>query len=193
MCSPTRQQHETHLSEQMTTKNPLRRHVRVRRQREHQTSRRASPSWLISIEGRLSPQESAPAQVTSGPIAVQEIWGLYRGQEKRAGITSLAIHVVVVGLLLLASIHPAIRAAARQQIALIAPDLAPYHLKSMAGGGGGGDRSRLPASKGELPNIAAKQFIPPTVTHIEPAARHGSDAYHSTGCEHDQSRYGCDG
>jgi len=33
----------------------------------------------------------------------------------------------------------------------------------MQGGGGGGDRSQLPASKGKLPKAALKQFTPPVV------------------------------
>jgi TonB family protein len=33
----------------------------------------------------------------------------------------------------------------------------------LAGGGGGGDRSPTPASKGKLPKIALKQFVPPEV------------------------------
>ncbi len=53
----------------------------------------------------------------------------------------------------------------RQQISLIAPDLAPYKptvkKDPMGGGGGGGDRSPTPASKGKLPKLADKQFVPP--------------------------------
>jgi TonB family protein len=37
----------------------------------------------------------------------------------------------------------------------------------MGGGGGGGDRSPTPPSKGKLPRLSDKQFVPPTVTHIE--------------------------
>ena len=38
----------------------------------------------------------------------------------------------------------------------------------LAGGGGGGDRSPTPASKGKLPKIALKQFVPPeAVVHNE--------------------------
>ncbi len=57
--------------------------------------------------------------------------------------------------------------AVKQQIDLIAPDLAPYKptvkKDAMHGGGGGGDRSPTPVSKGKLPKLANKQFVPPTV------------------------------
>jgi TonB family protein len=52
-------------------------------------------------------------------------------------------------------------------IPLIAPDIAPYQPKlpprqdKLTGGGGGGDRSPLPASKGRMPKAALKQFTPP--------------------------------
>src|ERR1035438_3182940 len=49
----------------------------------------------------LHPPKLPPLEVTSKPVAVKEIWGFYGGQEKRAGLSSMAIHVAVVGLLFL--------------------------------------------------------------------------------------------
>jgi TonB family protein len=52
-------------------------------------------------------------------------------------------------------------------IPLLDPNLAAYEPKqphardTMAGGGGGGDHSPLPASKGRLPKAAPRQFTPP--------------------------------
>ena len=55
----------------------------------------------------------------------------------------------------------------KQQIDLIAPDIAPYKptvkKDAMHGGGGGGDRSPTPVSKGNLPKLAKRQFVPPMV------------------------------
>jgi TonB family protein len=96
---------------------------------------------------------------------VKEIWGFYGGQEKRAGATSILIHVAVVGLLFLVGTNKTVQTIVKQQIALIAPDLAPYKPTVKkdpgGGGGGGGDRTPTPPSKGKLPKLATKQFVPP--------------------------------
>lgn len=119
----------------------------------------------------LHPPKLPPLEVTSKPVPVKEIWGFYGGQEKRAGLSSMAIHVAVLGLLFLIGTNKAVQQAVKQQIDLIAPDLSPYKptvkKDNMGGGGGGGDRSPTPPSKGKLPRLADKQFVPPTVTHIE--------------------------
>jgi periplasmic protein TonB len=103
--------------------------------------------------------------VTSQPVAVKEIWGSYGGQEKRAGLSSMLIHVAVLGLLFLIGTNKAVQQAVKQQIDIIAPDLSPYKPTpkndKMGGGGGGGDRSATPPSKGKLPRLADKQFVPP--------------------------------
>ena len=74
---------------------------------------------------------------------------------------SLTIHCAIVALLFLAganhSVRNALRSAADRFPVLIAPYLPDGH-----GGGGGGDRSPLPASKGRLPRVAPRQFTPPT-------------------------------
>jgi periplasmic protein TonB len=119
----------------------------------------------------LHPPKLPPLEVTSKPVPVKEIWGFYGGQEKRAGLSSMAIHVAVLGLLFLIGTNKAVQQAVKQQIDLIAPDLSPYKptvkKDNMGGGGGGGDRSPTPPSKGKLPRLSDKQFVPPTVTHIE--------------------------
>jgi TonB family protein len=113
----------------------------------------------------LHPPKLPPLEVTSKPVAVKEIWGFYGGQEKRAGLSSMAIHVAVVGLLFLIGTNKAVQKAVKEQIDLIAPDLSPYKptvkKDNMGGGGGGGDRSATPPSKGKLPRLADKQFVPP--------------------------------
>ena len=104
--------------------------------------------------------------MTSKPVAVKEIWGLY-GRDNKSNAMSLAIHTTVVVLLFTVASSKAVQQKAKVVMTLIQPDIAPYVPKmaeqknQMQGGGGGGDRSPLPASKGRLPKPSMKQFTPP--------------------------------
>jgi len=124
-----------------------------------------------SIKEFIHPPKLPPLEVTSKPVAVKEIWGFYGGQGKRAGTTSILVHVAVISLLFLLGTNKAVQQAVKQQIDLIAPDIAPYKptikKDTMHGGGGGGDRSPTPVSKGKLPKLANKQFVPPMISHVE--------------------------
>jgi hypothetical protein len=53
--------------------------------------RGSSPSYE-SIRELIHPTPLPPLQVTSQPLAVKDIWGLY-GRKKQSGAYSLAIHV----------------------------------------------------------------------------------------------------
>ncbi len=128
-------------------------------------------SLARNIRELIRPPKLPPLELTSHPVAVKEIWGSYGGQGKRAGMTSFLIHVVVIALLFLLGTNKAVQQVVKQQIDLIAPDLAPYKATAkkgeMHGGGGGGDRSPTPVSKGKLPKLANKQFVPPMISHVE--------------------------
>jgi len=128
-------------------------------------------SWYASLKINLqwlfSKEKEPPLQVTSKPIPVKEIWGDYR-YGKYSGPASLAFHAVLIGLLLVSG-HFAVKRAApavKEVVHLLAPDILPYLAQrpdEMHGGGGGGDRSPEPASKGRLPKFAMEQFTPPAV------------------------------
>jgi len=124
-----------------------------------------------SIKEFIHPPKLPPLELTSKPVAVKEIWGFYGGQGKRAGMTSFLVHVCVIALLFLLGTSKAVQQVVKQQIELIAPDIAPYKptvkKDAMHGGGGGGDRSPTPVSKGKLPKLANKQFVPPMISHVE--------------------------
>jgi periplasmic protein TonB len=128
-------------------------------------------SLARNIKELIHPPKLPPLVLTSHPVAVKEIWGSYGGQGKRAGMTSFLIHVVVIALLLFLGTNKAVQQVVKQQIDLIAPNLAPYKptvkQDQMHGGGGGGDRSPTPVSKGKLPKLANKQFVPPMISHVE--------------------------
>lgn len=93
------------------------------------------------------------------------ICGLNQGHEASAGVASLAIHALVIALLILIGTNRSVRNVVRKEITLIAPDLSPYKSTTKnQGGGGGGNRSSTPPSKGRLPKLASKQFVPPMTT-----------------------------
>ena len=122
-------------------------------------------SLVRNVKEALFPPKLPPLQVTSKPVAVRNIWGLY-GYKKRSGLTSLAIHAAVVTLAFTLATNKSVQMAVKQSVILFDPDIAPYlpqpqKPKQMGGGGGGGDRSPLPASKGKLPKVAPRQFTPP--------------------------------
>lgn len=121
-----------------------------------------------SIKEAIHPPKLPPLEITSKPVAVPDIWGFYGGNETKAGISSLAIHVGVIALLIfLGSLKPVQDIIKREVTPLFAPDLKPYlaqvQKEQMHGGGGGGTRSPLDASKGKLPKPAPRQFTPPRV------------------------------
>jgi len=129
-------------------------------------------SFIKNIRETLNPPKLPPLVLTSTPVAVKDIWGSYGGQEKRAGLSSLLIHAGIIALLLFVGTNKAVQKIVKDNIALIAPDLSPYKpmpkKDPMGGGGGGGDRSPTPPSKGKLPRLADKQFVPPmAVVHNE--------------------------
>lgn len=74
----------------------------------------------------VHPAKLPPLELTSTPVPVKEIWGFYGGQEKRAGLSSMLIHVAVLGLLFLIGTNKAVQQAVKDQINIIAPDLSPY-------------------------------------------------------------------
>jgi TonB family protein len=124
-------------------------------------------SLARSIKELIHPPKLPPLVLTSKPVPVKDIWGGYGGSERRAGLTSFLVHVGVVALLFLLGTNKAVQQVVKQQIELIAPDIAPYKptikKEAMHGGGGGGDRSPTPVSKGKLPKLSNKQFVPPMI------------------------------
>jgi TonB family protein len=126
---------------------------------------------IAAIQDALHSRQLPPLQVTSKPLPVRDIWGGFGGQRKRAGATSILVHVCVIGLLFLIGTNKTVQHIVGNQVQLIAPDIAPYRStvkkSKMAGGGGGGDRSATPVSKGNLPKLANRQFVPPMISHVE--------------------------
>jgi periplasmic protein TonB len=122
---------------------------------------------LVSrVKDLINPPKLPPLQLTSKPIDVPSVWGFYGGNETRAGFSSILIHAGVVALIFwIGSLKP-VQKMAQQVVDLVAPPLSAYMPEkkdTMHGGGGGGTRAPLDASKGKLPKIAPRQFTPPRV------------------------------
>ncbi|MBM3775775.1 MAG: energy transducer TonB [Acidobacteria bacterium] len=123
-------------------------------------------SFVQNLRDWIRPAKLPPLEVTSKPVAVKDIWGLYE-RKNRSGVMSLAIHATVVVLLFTVASSDTVQDKVKQIVPLVYPDIAPYMPKAepkkvaMGGGGGGGDRSPLPASKGKLPKQSLRQFTPP--------------------------------
>jgi periplasmic protein TonB len=131
-------------------------------------------SFPRNLKELIHPPKLPPLEVTSKPVAVKDIWGEYR-YGRQAGVSSTLIHVAVVTLLFTLGTNKAVQNAVKQTVTLVAPDLAPYMSSDLKpkqqlaqGGGGGGDRSPLPASKGQAPRFAARQFVPPAAVVNNP-------------------------
>lgn len=123
-------------------------------------------SLIRNIRDLINPPKLPPLEVTSKPVAVKDIWGLY-GRQKKSFMMSTGFQLLVVAIMFtLASTKP-VQNAMKQAVLIFAPlDTSPVpdmkpKKQTMQGGGGGGDRSPLPAAKGKLPRPALRQFTPP--------------------------------
>lgn len=96
-------------------------------------------------------------------VAVTNIWGLYPPQ-KKSWLLSMAFQTLAVAMVFTVASSPAVRRAARNAFELYVPVDITNYKPSVHGGGGGGDRSPLPASRGKLPKPALRQFTPPSAT-----------------------------
>jgi periplasmic protein TonB len=114
--------------------------------------------------------------ITSKPVLVRNIWGQY-GRQRKSWVMSVGLQSAVVVLVFTAALTPTVRhRITGGSMVLVAPALSPDVPASAtvkprtSGGGGGGDRSLLPASRGRAPRFALRQFTPPTavVANLDP-------------------------
>ena len=127
-------------------------------------------SLVDQIRSIAKEKKLPPLRLSSRPVRVKSIWGAY-DNKKQGVMSSVAVHVTVVVLMFTVFAAPAIQDSLRGSVTLVIPvDISPYlndikllgpSNKSGRGGGGGQD-SPLPASKGKLPRFDLRQFAPPT-------------------------------
>jgi TonB family protein len=116
---------------------------------------------------RLARLESSLSHFRSSVRNLEEtnhMTRMYTGNETMAGLSSLLIHSGVIALLLLLSSLKPVQRMIQEHVLLYVPLKAYEPAK---GGGGGGARSPVEASKGKLPPIAHKQFTPPRVDPVD--------------------------
>lgn len=131
--------------------------------------------WYVSLYRSvcdlIRPEHLPPLDVTSKPVPVQAIWGLY-GKSAVSRYVSVAAHAAVFALLMITFSHSAPAPEVIRAIALVDPNLKPWIAppkpRQAGGGGGGGAREVTPVSKGQVPKPALKQFVPPMITKEEP-------------------------
>jgi len=119
--------------------------------------------WFVSLKKNIQWlfEKQPPLQVTSRPVPIKDIWGEYRyGKFSRP--LSLLFHGAVITALILS--HPAVPKPTKGvTIIEIGRDVLPLPPSLLKGGGGGGDRSPLPPSLGQVPKFAKEQLSPPAV------------------------------
>jgi TonB family protein len=91
-------------------------------------------------------------------------------------LVSTLLQTIAVAILFLTASSPVVQRTVTQVATLVAPAdlvevLSPPKARVNQGGGGGGDRSPLPASKGRLPKAALRQFVPPAEVLNNPAPK----------------------
>ncbi|MDP9055251.1 MAG: energy transducer TonB [Acidobacteriota bacterium] len=135
---------------------------------------KAEIPWFISLYRSLhdiiKPEELPPLVLTSRPVAVKSIWGLYE-LNPRSFYTSIAILGTVFALLMATFTSKTVQKKLADRVDLIDPNITPYQPpkpKPAGGGGGGGAREIAPVSKGRAPKPAMKQFTPPMIVKVMP-------------------------
>lgn len=141
---------------------------------DHLLAPELEEKWIVTfvrdIKEAIHPPKLPPLEVTSKPVELKSLGGIYDGNEAKSGMVSLAVHVSVIALaLFLGSLKP-VQNLIKEHTSLTYTPITPYEPPkklTQQGGGGGGARSPLEASKGKLPQISHKQFTPPRVDQVD--------------------------
>jgi TonB family protein len=121
-------------------------------------------SIVQGVKELINPPKLPPLEVTSKPVDdLPSLRGLYGGHETTAGISSVVIHVAVVALLLFVGSLKPVQKAMKEFVPIFAPDLKPLQPKPKPeqSKGGGGSPEKTEVTKGQLPKVAPKSFVPP--------------------------------
>jgi len=127
-------------------------------------------SIVQGIKETINPPKLPPLEVTSKPVEMASLNGLYGGNETTAGISSVIVHVAVVALLLFVGTLKPVQKMVKEFVPIFAPPLKDFQPKPKPeqSKGGGGSPQKLAVTKGALPKVAPKSFIPPIRTVEDP-------------------------
>jgi TonB family protein len=123
-------------------------------------------SLYQNLRELIHPPRLPPLEVTSQPVVVKDIWGLY-GRQKKSFLLSTGFQAALVAVIALVGLsHSRVPARVLDVIQHVYFDPTPADPPKIApsqqpGGGGGGDGSLLPASPGKLAKAAPRQFTAP--------------------------------
>ena len=130
-------------------------------------------SLYQTVHDLFKPEKLPPLELTSRPVPVKDIWGMY-APDTKSKVYSVGTHVVILSILVgLTLMNKTVQQAIKQKFDLVDPNLKPFvpdrpKPNTMQGGGGGGAREPLPVSKGKLPKPSMKQFVPPMIVDHTP-------------------------
>jgi TonB family protein len=129
-------------------------------------------SLISNVRDLISPPKLPPLEVTSKAVEVPEIWGAYGGGQGRSFLASVLLQIGVVALIFAIFQVPAVAKKAKQVTDLYFQPVQEYKPKlpkaAEKAGGGGGQKDLKPASHGEAPKFARKQFMPPALAIPHP-------------------------
>jgi TonB family protein len=128
------------------------------------------PPWYRSLAGAFRREHLPPLELTSKPVPVPSIWGIYDFR-KRSLLSSTVAHIALVVLLATAISRSTLPRILPQSIDLSIPvEIARFLPNPAESGGGGGGDSPLPASEGDLPRFQLIQLAPPRpqAMNVEP-------------------------
>jgi TonB family protein len=132
-------------------------------------------TFVNNVKEFINPPKLPPLVLTSKPVPVKDIWGLY-GRKKQSFMMSTGFQIAIVVVVFILASSKQVQVVVQKTVLTYIADTAPPEVKmkpqpqASQGGGGGGDRSPLPASFGKLPKFALKQFTPPVAvfTNMNP-------------------------
>jgi TonB family protein len=134
---------------------------------------KAEIPWFVSLYQNIldivRPEKLPPLVITSQPVAVKSIWGLY-AIKPRSFYTSTSIVAAVFALLMITVTNKAVQQKISEKFNMIDPNIEPYKPapQKAGGGGGGGAREIPPVTKGQAPKPASRQFTPPMIVKEPP-------------------------
>jgi periplasmic protein TonB len=134
---------------------------------------KAEIPWYVSLYQNLyelvRPVKLPPLELTSKPVAVKSIWGLY-AMNPKSFYSSSAIITTIFALLMITFTNKTVQQKIAEKFDMIDPNIEPYKPapKKAGGGGGGGAREVTPVTKGQAPKPSMKQFTPPMIVQEKP-------------------------